>query len=377
MQRRALVTYSEGLAATKYGEDHPFVPFRASLFLDRIRRYNLLDELNDRVLDPQRLDEEILFLFHEKEYVETLRLSESKVDASILFRGIGTEDNPIFKGMFDFAIGTVSLTFSCFEAISKGDFDLAFNPLGGFHHALRDKAMGFCYLNDVAVSGKYFSGNGKRFVILDIDAHHGNGTQDAFYGDSSVLTISIHESGLTLFPGTGSEMELGEKEGYGYNVNIPLLPGSDDEVFLFAFDEIVQPIIKAFSPDFIVTLIGGDAHKDDPMSHINLTIGGYRKVFDRIDGLSQRIVALGAGGYNLVKTPIIWTIAYSVFTGRKIEDQFAGIVGGMMFGPETDIFELMDERYDSDPKRKDLCMKAIERVIKFLKDRLSPIFGPI
>lgn len=376
MLRNAVITYSERLANVTYGENHPFVPYRATLFLEHIRRYSLLDEKNDRIVDPKNVDEEVLLLFHDKEYLDILKSAEHKVDATVLFKGLGTEDNPIFSGMFDFALGAVSSTFFCFEGVSKGESSFSFNPIGGFHHALKDRAMGFCYLNDVAICGRYFSGNGKRFVILDIDAHHGNGTQDAFYEDDSVLTISIHESGMTLFPGTGSETELGRNKGYGYNVNIPLPSGSDDDVYLFAFDEVVLPIIRAFSPDFLVALIGGDAHKDDPFSHINLTVGGYKKIFERVNELSQRIVALGAGGYNMSRTPLIWTVAYSVFTGRPLEDQFAGIVGGMMYGPETDIFELLHERHESKPELKAQCMSVVERTVKFLKGSLSPIFGP-
>ncbi|MCS7281607.1 MAG: hypothetical protein NZ583_08355 [Desulfobacterota bacterium] len=370
-----LITYSEKLSNVTYDETHPYKPHRAKVFLELLRRYSLVDDRFDTIVEPEKIDESLLLLFHEKEYVETLKRAEHEFDFEAYKRGIGTEDNPVFSGMFEFALSCVACTFTAFRKVIEDGIDFAFNPLGGYHHAERGYAMGFCYLNDVAVVGKYFLGMKKRFVILDIDAHHGNGIQDAFYADRDVLTISIHESGATLFPGTGSENELGEGEGYGYNVNIPLIAGSGDEVYLYAFESVVRPLIKSFSPDFLVVLIGTDLHKDDPMSHLNVTARGFKKTIEIVRELSDRIVALGAGGYSVSKSPALWTIAYSVFTKRKILDQYAGLVGGMMYGPEVDLFYFLNEEFEDNPKIKALSMKKAEEVVSFIKKNVFPIFG--
>ncbi len=369
-----LITYSEKLADVLYDENHPFKPQRAKVFLELLRRYNLLDERFDRVVEPQKVEEEILYLFHEREYVEVLKRAELGPDLEVLKRGIGTEDNPIFKGMFDFAFGCVSCTFTCFREIVEENVVFAFNPFGGFHHAERGFAMGFCYLNDVAVVGKYFRKRGKRFAIIDMDAHHGNGTQDAFYEDNGVLTISIHESGTTSFPGGGSEHELGNYEGYGYNVNIPIPAGCDDDAYLYSFQSIVPPLIKAFSPDFLVVLVGTDIHKDDPLSNLNVTAGGFKKALESLKGTCEKVVALGAGGYSISKSPALWACAYSVFTGREVVDQFAGLIGGMMYGPELDLISFLKEEPVSG-KGKEACMRSVERVVNFVKERVFPIFG--
>ncbi|MCX7856574.1 MAG: hypothetical protein N2513_01110 [Deltaproteobacteria bacterium] len=374
--KKNLITYSEKLSEVLYDETHPFKPRRARVFTELLRRYSLFDERFDKIVEPLEIDENILYLFHEKEYIQALKRADSAFDLEVFWRGIGTDDNPIFKGMFDFSLGCVACTFTCFREIVLGNASFAFNPLGGFHHALKGHAMGFCYLNDVAVVGKYFQKLGKRFAILDMDAHHGNGIQEAFYEDKDVLTISIHESGVTLFPGTGSESEIGNGEGYGYNVNIPLAYGTDDETYLYAFESIVPPLIKTFSPDFLVVLVGADLHKDDPMSHLSITARGFKNALEKLDGLADKLVALGAGGYSISKSPALWAVAYSVFTKRKIVDQFAGVVGGMMYGPEVDLpFFLREENVENNASNKSMRLKAAEDVVNFIRKNVFPIFG--
>lgn len=372
---KTLVTYSEKLSEVIYDETHPFKPQRAKVFIELLRRYSLIDDLLDRIIEPTYIEESILYLFHEKEYVELLKKADIDFSLQAYERGLGTEDNPVFKGMFEFAFGCVACTYTCFDEVLRGNVNFAFNPLGGFHHAQKGQAMGFCYLNDIAVVGKYFQKMGKRIAIIDLDAHHGNGTQDAFYEDNDVLTISIHESGTTLFPGTGSESELGEGEGFGFNVNIPLLSGSDDDVYLFALDSVVPPLIDAFAPDLMVVLLGTDMHRNDPMSHLNVTANGFKKGLEIVRGLSERVIGLGAGGYSISKSPALWVVAFSVFTGRQIVDQFAGVVGGMMYGPEVDLMEFLDERFNVEEGLKKRCMRAAERVVEFIRKNVFPVLG--
>jgi acetoin utilization protein AcuC len=216
---------------------------------------------------------------------------------------------------------------------------------------------------------------GQRVAYVDIDAHHGDGVQDAFYETDRVLSISLHESGETLFPGTGSEVEIGTKEGTGYNVNIPLRAETDDEVYLFVFESLVPPLIESFKPDIVVASIGCDTHRDDPLAHLNLTSNGYTKVLSIINNLSPKILALGAGGYNLFKTAALWTLAWATLCGLQPQDQHAGLVGGMMYGPETGAGQLDDPPWAVEGLEKDRCLVHARRVIDYIKDNVFPLHG--
>ena len=224
----------------------------------------------------------------------------------------------------------------------QGIARFVFNPFGGFHHAGKDHAEGFCYINDIAVAIADLIRKDQRVAYIDIDAHHGNGVQDAFYETDKVLCISLHESGETLYPGTGSEAEIGSKEGVGYNVNIPLRAGTDDELYLFVFQSLVPPLIQNFKPDIVVANIGCDIHRDDPLANLNLTSNGYRSVISMINDLCPKILALGSGGYNLHRTAALWALAWAEFCGLQPQDLHAGLVGGMMYGPETGAGQLDD-----------------------------------
>lgn len=369
-----LLFYSERLAQQEYGEAHPFKPLRAKLFLELLQRYMLLYP-EDLLLEPVALDQEILLLFHDKAYVEALRKAEQEYSLEMYMRGIGTEDNPIFKGMFEFSLLSASATLTAARKAAEEGVPFAFSPIGGFHHAQRGRAFGFCYVNDVAIAGRYLLNEGFRITIIDIDAHHGNGVQDAFYEEDGVLTISIHESGATLFPGTGSEEEIGTGKGYGFNVNIPLPAGTDDETYLFAFESVVPPLVSSFKPQVLFALIGCDTHRADPLSHLNLSASAYRTLIERISTLSDRIVALGAGGYNIFKTAALWALAWAGFLGRRIEDPSAGLVGGMMYGPEIDIVGFAEERSYASPKERERYMRWAERVVEYIRKQVFPVHG--
>ncbi len=167
----------------------------------------------------------------------------------------------------------------------------------------RSKASGFCYVNDPVVGISKLLHKGKRVVYLDIDAHHGDGVQWAFYGTHQVLTISLHETGYTLFPGTGFENEIGEGEGEGYSVNVPFLPYTDDEIYLWAFEEVVPPLIDAFQPDLVVTQLGVDTFYNDPLTKLNLSIHCFEKVVRRIKDDCAAMGRLGGGDMTFRMSP--------------------------------------------------------------------------
>jgi acetoin utilization protein AcuC len=368
--------YSYDLAQHEYKPSHPFKPIRARMMSELLNRYGLMSEENQRIIVPPLMKEELLYLFHTREYIELLKKGE-KGDFSVemLHAGLGTEDNPIFKAMYQYALEASSGTYEGAMMLYRGDARFVFNPFGGFHHAGRNHAEGFCYINDIAVAIADLITKGQRVAYVDIDAHHGNGVQDAFYETDRVLNISLHESGETLYPGTGFETETGAKEGTGYNVNIPLRAGTDDEVYLLAFESLVPSLIQSFKPNIVVANIGCDTHRDDPLADLNLTSNGYKKVLSILNNLSPSVLALGSGGYNLSKTAALWTLAWAVFCGLQPQDLHTGIVGGMMYGPETDAGQLDDPQYIVEGWEKEQCLVHAQRVIDFIKNNVFPLHG--
>jgi acetoin utilization protein AcuC len=214
--------------------------------------------------------------------------------------------------MYDAATLSTGASLVAAELVASREVDVAFNISGGLHHAARDHASGFCVFNDPAIAIRYFVDRGMRVAYIDIDAHHGDGVQEAFYDDPRVLTVSLHESGRYLFPGTGFVHELGDGPGYGYAVNLPLYPYTDDEIYLEVFNQVVPGLLKAFSPDVLVTQLGIDSYHSDPLTHLQVTTRGYVEAIKELAALGIPWLALGGGGYDLGAVPRAWTLAYGV-----------------------------------------------------------------
>jgi acetoin utilization protein AcuC len=207
------------------------------------------------------------------------------------------------------------------ELLLRDEVEVAFSFAGGLHHAGPDHASGFCVFGDGAVAIHHLLAAGRRVAYVDIDAHHGDGVQAAFYEDDRVLTISLHESGRYLFPGTGFPAELGRGRGAGYCVNVPLFPYTGDETYLWAFDELVPPLLRRFDPDVVVAQLGVDAHWLDPLTHLALTSRGFEALFQRLQRLAPRWLAVGGGGYDPTVVPRLWTLAWAVMSGQTLPDE--------------------------------------------------------
>jgi acetoin utilization protein AcuC len=371
-----ILIYSDKLASVEYSPTHPFKPSRARQMYDLLVRYSLIYENNQSIVEHKILDDEMLYLFHTRDYIETLKKCESgQLSPECLNYGLGTSDNPLFKGLFDFSMRASGGTFLGAELLINNEARFALNPIGGFHHAMRDRAGGFCYINDIVIAIKYMLQHVDRVAYIDIDVHHGDGVQNAFYDDNRVLTISIHESGHTLFPGTGFEQEIGEGGGFGYNINVPLMIHSDDEVYLKAYEEILPPVLTAYKPDILFVQIGGDAHRDDPLANLNITTNAYDKMVKSLNTLAPKILAAGGGGYNLFKTSAIWALCWAGFCGIKPHDHYAGVVGGMMYGPEADAGSLYDEPFLIRGHKKQQCIEYADEVISYIKQNVFPVHG--
>ena len=371
-----VLIYGDELANSEYTESHPFRPVRARLFMELLHRYFYLEEDGCRIERPEPLDEALLYLYHRRSYIELLKKAgKGEFVPEMLHAALGTDENPVFKGMFELALTVAGGTFQGARLLSEGGAAIVFDPISGLHHAKRDHASGFCYVNDVAVAITDLVRKGQRIASIDIDVHHGDGVQEAFYATDRVLTISLHESGKTLFPGTGFETEIGVGEGRGYNVNLPLSAGTDDEVYLSAFEDVVPPLIERFRPDIVFAQIGADTHREDFLAHLNLTSRGYKQTVSRIKDLSPKLMAMGGGGYNIFRTAALWTLAWSVLSGVAPEDKFTGLVGGMMYGPEAKAGSLEDAPFVLEGLDREQCSGEAERVVRYIRETVFPLHG--
>jgi acetoin utilization protein AcuC len=377
-EKGSIFVFSEGLGWFDFGQDHPFKPERAIKTYDLCSRYGLLNHPWMILMDPDPLDPSLLTSFHEPAYVDALeKAGRREVDLEILGRGLGTEDNPILLGIYDWALRVAGGTVTSMERLLDDKAAAAFNPFGGFHHGLPDHAEGFCYINDIVIAIKEARKRQPhiRIAYADLDAHHGNGVQEAFYEDSGVLFISLHETGKSLYPWSGMETERGEGEGTGYTINVPLEPGTDDDVYERALVEILFPVISSFSPDLVVAEIGADALVSDPLTNLKLTNNVYQQAVRGLVEGSPRILALGGGGYDLYRTARCWTLAWAILNHLEPQDEYAGLVGGMMFGPEMEVGSLFDHPYRSEGDVKEKALKELDRIIAYLRKHVLPIHG--
>lgn len=311
--------YSDDLLKYDFGSFHPLNQLRMKLAFELIKDFGLVDRPHVKAVQPTMASEEKVLLAHDEEYVGVVKDLSSGVHHPDSFRyGFGLGDNPVFDGMHEASLVHLGGTLKACDMVQNGDVQHVFSMGGGFHHALRKRASGFCIYNDIVVAIRHLQREHsvRKIMYADVDAHHADGVQIALYDDPSVMNFSIHESGKFLYPGTGHSEETGEGEGKGYTCNLPLRPDTHDESFMKAFEEIFPPLARAFKPDILLTQFGVDMHFDDSLSHINLTTKSYDMVartFHKVahDVCDGRWVCLGGGGYSSRSVSRIWTILFA------------------------------------------------------------------
>jgi acetoin utilization protein AcuC len=321
---RAAFIYEDSLSRHELRSDHPMRPVRLRYTYQLLQEYGAFDHPDAVLLDPRSATEEELAWLHTPEYVAAVKALGSGAPGSIdaaRFGFSGQGDNPVYPKMFEAAALSTGGSLLAAEMVASGEVSAAFNISGGLHHAAAGHASGFCVFNDPALAIHYFLNQGKRVAYVDIDAHHGDGVQEAFYAEDRVLTISVHESGQWLFPGTGAVSELGEGAGRGYSVNLPLYPYTGDDDYVEAFGQVVPPLIRAFAPDVLVTQLGIDSYHSDPLTHLQVTTEGYIEAVRQLAGLGLPWLALGGGGYDVNAVARAWTLAYGVMLGADWPDQ--------------------------------------------------------
>jgi acetoin utilization protein AcuC len=300
------VFWDDRLTSYDFGPQHPMNPVRVDLTMALARDLGVLERPGVTVEGCEPADDELLRLVHDPAYIEAVR--RERLDVA---RGLGLADNPVFPGMHDASALVVGATLAAARAVWTGACAHAANIAGGLHHAMHGAAAGFCVYNDPAIAIAWLLEQGARKVAyVDVDVHHGDGVQAAFYDDPRVLTISLHETPRTLFPGTGMPDETGAE---GTSVNVALPPGTDDRHWLRAFDAVVPPLLRAFEPEILVTQQGCDTHELDPLAHLMLSVDGQRATYRALHRLAHetaggRWLLVGGGGYELVKVvPRAWT----------------------------------------------------------------------
>jgi acetoin utilization protein AcuC len=361
--------YSQRYQQFDYGPGHPLRNTRLALTYDLCQAYDLLTLPATRVVEARDATEDEVVAFHRPDYVDVFRTADRGHPSPNLWDyGLGTSDNPLFPGMYGWSLLTTGGSLQAMELVDSDQAGCAFNIAGGLHHAAAARASGFCYFNDAAVVIKHLLRRGRRVAYVDIDAHHGDGVQFGFYDTDQVLTISLHETGESLFPGTGFVEEIGRGRGAGYAVNVPLSPGSDDEIFLWAFDQVIPPLLAAFNPDVVVTQLGADTHRTDPLANLALTTTGFGEAVRRLKPLCRKWIALGGGGYNLENVPRSWALAWSIMNDRELPDElpeaFRTTFRRLGFSPSR----IRDDPYLTDaPTREEAWRFAREQVHRLQK----------
>jgi acetoin utilization protein AcuC len=313
---KTALVHSDDWRRFDYGAEHPLRMERLGLTWRLMEAYGLTRLPGMRVVAPEPADEAAIGRFHADDYLAVLRDAETGLEPAVAASyGLGAGDNPVFPGLWELARLVAAGSVLAADLVARGEVTRAFHFAGGLHHAMPRRASGFCYVNDAVLAIMRLREQGLRVAYVDIDAHHGDGVQHAFYADPSVITISLHERGERLFPGTGFVRERGAGDGVGFSVNLPLEAYTDSAVYLPAFEAVVPPLLERFRPDVVVAQLGVDAHRTDPLTHLALDVQGFTRAVERIVAAAPRLVALGGGGYDIGNVARAWTAAWAVMNG--------------------------------------------------------------
>ncbi len=375
MTKTALV-HSNAYGEFDYGPEHPLRMERLALTWRLMEAYGLTS-LPDTVLRaPEPADEAAIAEFHTQDYIDVLKAADAgREPPHAADYGLGFGDNPVFPGIWRVARLIAGGSLLAAEMVARGEVVRAFHFAGGLHHAHAARASGFCYVNDPVLAILRLRRHGLRVAYVDIDAHHGDGVQEAFYADPDVLTISTHERGDRLFPGTGFVDEAGALNAVGYSVNLPLEAFTDSEIYLAAFEAIVPPLLKSFRPDVVVAQLGIDAHRTDPLTHLALDIQGFARAVQRITELAPRLVALGGGGYDLRNVARGWALAWAILNDTELPAELPAA-----FAPDLERYEfdspfLLDEpvRLHEDTRRR--VAEYVNRQVAAIRRLIFPLHG--
>jgi acetoin utilization protein AcuC len=322
MDLPAAIVWDSALLGYDLGGEHPLNPIRLELTIRLASALGVLDGVE--LLVPELAPDAEIERIHDAGYISAVR--EAPMVGWDVGHGLGTPDNPVFDRMHEASAMVVGSSLLAAKQIASGATKRAASIAGGLHHAMRDRAAGFCVYNDTAVAISWLLDNGfERIAYLDTDVHHGDGVQDAFYDDPRVLTISMHQNPLTLFPGTGFADETGGDSAQGMSVNVALPPYTDNRAWFRAFHAVVPSLLNAFQPQLLVSQCGVDTHDEDPLAALSLSVDGHREIYRTVRDLAERYaggnwLACGGGGYQLLRVvPRSWTHLIATMLDRDVD----------------------------------------------------------
>ena len=354
-------------------KDHPWSNNRAQVTFELCKKLDLIHRPWIDILEPPVLDEDALYLFHSRTYIDLLKEANTgQFKEEWLRYGVGTTECPVYPGVYDYHRMAAGGTVLCADLLMKSEADRAFNVSGGFHHAGKDFAAGFCYINDMVIAIKLLLKSFDRVMYLDIDAHHGDQVQKAFYSSNRVLTVSFHQDTKTLFPFEGGgEKEIGRGKGKGYCINVPMAPGTGDEEFLWAFEEIFIPSATSFKPDVTVAVIGTDGLAPDPLANLEFTNRVYSTSVDLVCQYSQKILATGGGGYSLEHSCQAWALAWATMNNLGCNEEDMVSFGGVFWG--DGVCSLQGNPVFVPEKTRKKASEQLKRVVKMVKKQILPL----
>jgi len=401
--KKAVLVDSDKFQDYDFGPSHPLTPKRLMLTRRLIEEFNLLDGTTTEMKEARHATDEEVGLTHGENFIKLLKIaSKSNYDGGAMWEiGLGPGDNPIFPNLYDSSCLYVGGSLVAADLLMKGEAEHAFNISGGLHHALGSKAMdangkvvatgrddrasGFCILNDCSIAAAYVIKNYgvKKVAYLDVDAHTGDGTAYINYKLPNVLTISIHQHPRTLFPGTCYHTEIGEDEGKGYCINVPIFPYTSEEPYMKVLNEIVAPVLKQYKPEVLITQLGVDTHYTDPLTALSLSTSSYKKIAKFIHKISHEInakwLALGGGGYSPDIVGKSWMIYFAEMAEKEYPDKLPE--SWMNYSKELGIKvnnEDVIEDFKIQSKMKDEDIKLVDErtdeIIKGVKNLLTSYY---
>lgn len=380
MRGKLIYPYTDELRSYEFKPEHPLKPDRLRLTYLLSEQLGLLDKV--KVIEPSIACRADLEMFHSPEFIDAVIKcgDASCVDYQ---HGLGTPDNPVFPKIYEAAARYVGATLDGMKEIMNGASN-AFAISGGLHHAQRTEASGFCIFNDIVLAiMKLQQKKNCKVIYVDIDAHHGDGVQNAFYRSKDVLTISVHQNGKNFFPGTGFVYESGGGDAVGYAVNVPMSPGASSEELIEVLNEIIVPLMEAYHPDLLVTQLGVDGHFLDPLAHLAYSSHGYEAVITKLRDLSSELckigwLAVGGGGYHPINVARLWTLFLAIMLDEKIPQDFPDAFVKQCEGlgythfPEgiRDEAEVVQQYYP-----RSVVKLEAERTIRRVKETIFPYHG--
>lgn len=376
MSDRFALVYSQRFSEYSYGEFHPFKVDRYRLSFELMAQCALMSPDHVAVVDSTLIDEALLLDFHRHDYLATLKaFSADDQGHANFFYGLGDVENPVFKGLYDWSRLGCGGTLEAVHQVVENGCRAAFSMAGGWHHAHSARASGFSYLNDAVIAIKQLLKQGKRVAYVDIDAHHGDAVQEAFYDTDQVLTLSIHENGKDFYPYSGFVDEVGSSAGYGYSINVPLAAHSDDLIFEQACQRVVVPVLKAFAPDILITQMGADPLRTDPLSRLECTTGFMEYAARLFLGTGLPWVAIGGGGYDRLNVARAWTLLWAQMIGVAVADTFPHSFQATLAELGEKAVWLRDRPHLAAPDDFSRAQQVLDRNVSYLERHVFPLYA--